>query len=451
MFESMVVRGAVVDTVTAALSALRSPCRDDAARIDRLTGVDRAKAASAAAEALDMVAFADSQLTAQATLGVPVRSRGRGIADQIGLATQRSPVSASRRLAWARTLVTQMPATLGVLATGGVSELAVGVAVGEAACLQPVDRSQLDTELATVVATRSVREVERAVRRRVIELDTHAVVRRAARARADRYVSLRPAPECMALLTALLPVEQGVAVEAALRQAAMTMHAGGDERSLAQVKADTLVERVTGQVTADAVSVQIGLVMTSDALLGRTEEPARLAGMGPIPATLARQIACRASHADTADATGPSTEAGVEVAARQARAWVRRILTDPVDGTVTSIDTRRRRFSGALAVFLRLRDQNCRDPYCDAPIRDLDHIHDHARGGPTSAANGQGLCQRGNLVRDMPGWTSTGTGRHRRLTTPTGHHYDSHPPPVLGPTLTTRPHDGVSRPTARAG
>jgi len=119
----------------------------------------------------------------------------------------------------------------------------------------------------------------------------------------------------MALLTALLPVEQGGAVEAALRQAAMTMHAGGDERSLAQVKADILVERVTGQVRADAVSVQIGLVMTSDALLGRTEEPARLAGMGPIPATLARQIACRASHADTADATGPSTEAGVEVGA----------------------------------------------------------------------------------------------------------------------------------------
>jgi hypothetical protein len=182
MFESMVVRGAVVETVTAALIALRSPCGDDAARIDRLIVLDRAKAAIAAAEALDMVAFADSQLTAQATLRLPVRSPGRGIADQIGLATQRSPVSASRRLGLARTLVTQMPATLGVLAAGGVSELAVGVAVGEAACLQPVDRSQLDTELATVVATMSVREVERAVRRRVIELDTQAVVRRAARA-----------------------------------------------------------------------------------------------------------------------------------------------------------------------------------------------------------------------------------------------------------------------------
>ncbi len=456
MFESMVVRGAVVETVTAALTALRSPCRNDAARIDRLIVLDRAKAAIAAAEALDMVAFADSQLTEQAALGVPAGRRGRGIADQIGLATKRSPVAASRRLGLVRTLVTEMPATLGVLARGEVSELAVGVAVGEAACLQPVDRSRVDAELATVVESMSVRQVEHAVRRRVIELDTAAVVRRAAKARADRYVSLRPAPYCMALLTALLPVEQGVAVDAALRQAGMTAHAGGDERSLAQVKADTLVQRVTGQTSADGVSVEIGLVMTSDALLGRTEEPARLAGHGPIPALLARQIACRA-NGTTADPPGASTGSTgppdpVEVAARQARAWVRRILTDPVDGTVTSIDTRRRRFSGALAVFLRLRDQHCRDPYCDAPTRDLDHIHDHARGGPTSAANGQGLCQRGNLVREMPGWSSTGTGRNRQITTPTGHHYDSHPPPALGPTLATtvRARDR-GQPATRAG
>jgi len=114
------------------------------------------------------------------------------------------------------------------------------------------------------------------------------------------------------------------------------------------------------------------------------------------------------------------------------------LLTDPIDGTVTSMDTRRRRFSGALATFIRLRDQVCRNPYCDAPIRDLDHLHDYAAGGPTSADNGVGLCQRGNLVDQVPGWHAGGTSRHRFIVIPTGHRYSSRPPPALGPSLTTR-------------
>ena len=47
---------------------------------------------------------------------------------------------------------------------------------------------------------------------------------------------------------------------------------------------DTLVERVTGQSFAAAVPLEIGLVMTENALLGRTETPAQLPGYGPIPA-----------------------------------------------------------------------------------------------------------------------------------------------------------------------
>ncbi|HZA32692.1 MAG TPA: HNH endonuclease signature motif containing protein [Propionibacteriaceae bacterium] len=90
----------------------------------------------------------------------------------------------------------------------------------------------------------------------------------------------------------------------------------------------------------------------------------------------------------------------------------------------------RRRFDGWLARLISLRDQICRDPYCEAPIRHLDHVHRRADGGPTSLANGRGLCERGNYVREMPGWTATVTedGRHGRphtvtITTPTGHTY----------------------------
>ena len=65
----------------------------------------------------------------------------------------------------------------------------------------------------------------------------------------------------------------------------------------------------------------------------------------------------------------------------------------------------------------------------------LDHVHRHADGGPTTLANGRGLCARGNYVREMPGWTATITndGRHSQphtvtITTPTGHSYTSSAP-----------------------
>ena len=84
----------------------------------------------------------------------------------------------------------------------------------------------------------------------------------------------------MAKITAVLPVEQAVACFASLRQAAESAK-DGDERTKAQIKADTLVERVTGQATATAIPVEVQLVMTSDALLGRSDEPAQLPGHQP--------------------------------------------------------------------------------------------------------------------------------------------------------------------------
>jgi Domain of unknown function (DUF222) len=405
----------------------------------------------------------------QERLGVPLRRRGRGIADQLGLATKRSPVVASRRLADARVMVADMPDTLAALASGRVSELGASIAVRETACLGVADRRQVDRELAAMVDGMSIGEIEQATRRRAQELDVDAAVKRVARARKDRHVTIRPQADCMARLSGLMPVEQGVAVYAALLAAAASAHAAGDDRTKGQVMSDTLVERVTGQAFAGVVPLEIGLVMTADALLGRSETPAHLPGYGPIPAALARQLACAAAEAgasgnflegdNTDDGTkrggtncGGANRGDTDVTdGNAARAWVRRLLTDPVDGTVTGMDSRRRRFSGPLARFIRLRDQVCRDPYCDAPIRDLDHLHDYAAGGSTSAENGIGLCQRGNLVDQVPGWHITGTGRHRVILTPTGHRYESRPPPALGPALTIQTAKQSAHQQARAG
>ncbi|WP_367180066.1 HNH endonuclease, partial [uncultured Phycicoccus sp.] len=84
---------------------------------------------------------------------------------------------------------------------------------------------------------------------------------------------------------------------------------------------------------------------------------------------------------------------------------------------------------------LVLRDDVCTTPWCDAPIVHADHTHPAHAGGETSFGNGSGLCARCNGVKEAPGWQArvlSTSPRHLEVTTPTGHTYHSHAPPLLG-------------------
>ncbi|MEO7745083.1 MAG: HNH endonuclease signature motif containing protein, partial [Actinomycetota bacterium] len=94
--------------------------------------------------------------------------------------------------------------------------------------------------------------------------------------------------------------------------------------------------------------------------------------------------------------------------------------------------------------FIRLRDRTCRTPWCDAPVRHVDHVRAHADGGPTTAANAQGLCEACNHAKAAPGWAATTTtsaqaGHTVTLTTPTGATYHSTAPPAPAPLPRGRP------------
>jgi 5-methylcytosine-specific restriction endonuclease McrA len=99
------------------------------------------------------------------------------------------------------------------------------------------------------------------------------------------------------------------------------------------------------------------------------------------------------------------------------------------------MDSRRRLFPAPLRRFIQIRDDTCRTPYCDAPIRHHDHIIPWHNDGPTTLANGAGLCEACNHTKELPGWkTQPRPGpRHTiELTTPTGHTYHSTAPPLPG-------------------
>jgi hypothetical protein len=251
-------------------------------------------------------------------------------------------------------------------------------------------------------------------------LDAQAVVDRAAKAEADRTVTIRPAPDCMTYVTALLPVAQGVGVYAALKHATETTF---DDRSRGQVMADTLVERVTGRPAEAPGPVALNLVMSDQALWGQDNAPAVLDGYGPIPASVAQRMVRGA------------------VVDEQSLATLRRLYRHPESGSLVAMESRSRFFPKGLAGFIGMRDRTCRTPYCDAPIRHRDHATPRNRGGPTSATNGLGECERCNYTKEAPGWrvsTADENGVHTaEFVTPTGAAYHSTAPPLPGAPLIT--------------
>lgn len=239
----------------------------------------------------------------------------------------------------------------------------------------------------------------------------------------------------MVYLTALLPMVQGIGAFAALDRHARTMIGTGQagERTRGQIMADSLVERLTGQETAAAVPVEVHLVMTDTALLrgdGR-ETPAWVVGHGPFPSGAARQL------------LGPERDGP----AGDPRVWLRRLYTHPETGELVAMDSKRRLFDGLLRRMVILRDDTCRSPWCDAPIRHVDHAIPHSAGGSTTYENASGLCERCNQNKESERWRHAADPARLAVTTPTGHTYWRTTLP-LGP---LRPPGQTRRRRARSG
>jgi hypothetical protein len=279
-----------------------------------------------------------------------------------------------------------MPHTLAALESGALSEWRATLIVRESGCLSVEDRGILDARMCADQAAlegNGDKRIEAQAKSIAYELEPQAVVDRMVRAESERTVTSRPAPDNMAYVTAMLPMKQGVAVYAALRRAADTTF---DDRGRGQVMADTLYERVTGRPAEVPVPVAVNLVITDETVFGGDQTPARVPGYGPIPA----EIACRL--------------AGDAIADERSKATLRRLYRHPSSGALVAMESRARLFPKALAQFIAFRDDLCRTPYCDAPIRHTDHATAHAAGGQTSELNGVGSCEACNYTKEAPGW-----------------------------------------------
>ncbi len=396
---------------------------DDAERVSQLRLLEQLKSAAAAAQAVVTADFVASQRAGQRAAGVAADRVGQGIGAQVALARQSRRTGGRGWWVWPRRSPPSCPRRWPPC--GPVRPVSGGPrsSLERPPASDPADRRAADAELGPRLARLGDREVEALARSIAYRLDPHAFVARTRGAARDRRVSLRPAPDTMSRLTGFLPVAQGVAAYAALSREADRLTAEGDRRGRGQIMADTMVERLTGQATASATPVEVHLVMPEETLLRGADEPAHLVGGGPLPAEIAREL----------------------VRDRAAGVWLRRLYARPRDGALVAMESRRRAFPPAL----RRAARGSRPGLPHALVRGADQAcrprGGPLRGGGTSEANGQGLCEACNYAKQAPGWQARpsprGAGDRVDLTTPTGHRYASRPPPLPG----SRPPPGSSR------
>ena len=180
-----------------------------AGRIDRIAVLEKLKAAAAAAQARETVAFKQSRLAEEQAAGIPVRKHGKGLAGEVALARRESPNRGSRLVGVADALVQEMPHTMAALTKGELSEWRATLLVRETACLSVEDRREVDARMADRITGLSDAALVAEARRHAYALDPVGFLNRGKNAEADRHVSARPAPDLMSRLSALLPCAQG--------------------------------------------------------------------------------------------------------------------------------------------------------------------------------------------------------------------------------------------------
>ena len=398
--------------IRAAIGRLAGSCRTPgpprpvgpdgrATLIDEIVEIETLKACLEAVQAERTLAFARAEAAHQIDRGLTEPEKiERSIAGQLSPACRVSVTEARTRVRTARDLHLGLDHLHGLFCAGEMNAHKVSIIVAETAHLDAAERAEVDRLLAADgIEGRGAGKLRGLARKLAAQVAPGKFRARCAAARTGRRVTLRLGTDGMTDLTAHLPAEQGAACYAALQKAfnQISVNPAPLTRSRGQVMADTLVERLTGQATTDDTNIDVQVVVPIEALLDPTTPlPAQIPGLGPIPTEVITSN------------TGRKT-------------W-RRLLTR--HGTVIGGDSRRRKFSGPLADLIRARDHwRCSEPYCDAPVRETDHIRRAADGGTTTFDQGRSTCQFHNQLREQPGWRVERVPDGILTTTPTGHGY----------------------------
>ncbi|WP_457946434.1 DUF222 domain-containing protein [Pseudarthrobacter sp. alpha12b] len=393
----------------------------------------------------------------------PVVAHEMAVAAEIGCVLALGPRAAASFLATSHAVTATLPRTLEGLQAGVISWQHAVAMADETASLDPAGAAALEAHFLGPDATNPdapgtapgcpvgqmpAHRFKAKARTWRERHHAESIEKRHAKCVLDRRVEFRPDQDGMAWLSAYLPADQAVAGWNRLTAVARGLQGPDESRTLSQLRTDVFTEAIltgglgaggdsSGNMSGSGASVTDGVVGPSGgdgagrghlssiraqvlvtvpvfSLMGVTEEPAMLDGIGPVPPSMARQL--------VADGAGSFY----------------RVLVDPRDGAPLEIGRTSYRVTGAMRAWLRMRDGKCPFPGCSNNSLDneADHILAWAKGGTTGISNLGQPCPKHHRLRHTTGWKPTPASKNEPpgWTSPTGRHYTSEhqdwePPP----------------------
>ncbi|MCC6856771.1 MAG: DUF222 domain-containing protein, partial [Microbacteriaceae bacterium] len=388
--------------------------------IDGIAALDRMEASLAAykAELIDQ-ARRWSEVTEQ-SLGGPdggwnaeVRAR-RVIASELACALRIPERTAESLIADSAALV-DLPQTFAALSVGAISWRHARAIADHARSLPTESWGAFETTVVPLAQTLTVAKFDRRARTVRERLCPESIEARFADAAAQRSLTLEPARDGMAVLTAYLPAVVAHGIYNRITDLATAQQSPAEARTLTQLRADVFAELLLdGRLNSGGdrgIRPRVLVTVPVLTLLGVSDEPATLEGYGPIDHDTAMRLA----------ATAPSFT---------------RLLTHPETGAVLSVGRDRYTVPADLRTWLRVRDGTCRFPGCSraARICEIDHTKDWLHNGQTAHDNLAHLCSAHHRLKHQTRWTVIqSAGGVLNWTSPNGRAYATEPETRMQP------------------
>jgi hypothetical protein len=337
--------------------------------------------------------------------GGPLSGVDEAEREDISTALRLAPATAQSRIDIARTLVNNLPNTCSALATGEISSAHATVIAREtaAAIRDGAPESvifEIEQRAIAYAEFHTPGQVANHVRTNVAKFAPEEFEEVTTRATALRRVSCYNEADGMSTVVAILPAADAQIVMNSIEAFILRQEQLGKSQQQSAATSTEFENLTIDQKRADALSaicsnflseisetvapqrrpLTVNVTIDLPTLLGLTENPGQLAGYGPIPASVARELASDAK-------------------------W-KRFITEPQTGNLLDFGRESYEPPQQLKDFLIARDRTCRFPGCrrSALLSDLDHAQSWELGGSTSPDNIGALCRRHHRLKTHDGW-----------------------------------------------
>jgi hypothetical protein len=395
------------------------------------------------------------------------------ISSELAAALTLTGRAADSLLGLARDLA-RLPAVLRALAGGRIDRARAMVFANELAGLNDVSAAAVAAAFCDLAESMTTGQLRAALRSMVLSIDPAALRRRAEKARADaRVETWREGSGNAALAGRELPPADAIVADRRIAAIAKALKEAGAPGTMDQLRAAVYVALLTGRdpetlhpaaqdnpapsgrpgpsgrpAPGPGLSGSVNLTMPLSALLGESDRPGEVAGLGPFDADTCRDLAARltarpttrwcvtltgtdgraVAHACGRSGPGPPGES------RDHAAWLASLKFSWLErGTCShSRQAPGYRPPNQLCTLVKVRQRTCCFPGCRRPaVRcDVDHTIPYDQGGRSCECNLAPLCRRHHRTKQAAGWSLAQPEPGLLVwTTPHGRRYQVRPDP----------------------